>query len=236
MNLFGRKRTTAEAPPPPSTPSAPAQPAGTLGAIAKLRDATETLDKREEHLLRKIDNEVKQAKQFSSAGKKREALTCIKRKKMYEKQLEQIDGARTTLEVQKLALENLNINKEVLDAQRAGAATMASVTAQMGGVDAVDDTMGQIEEGLADANEIADALSRPVAGGMEADEDDLLAELEQLQGGDLEAQALSTGLEDLGITAPSVPSSKPLPAAPTSAPVMTDEERELAELEASMAM
>jgi len=50
------------------------------------------------------------------------------------------------------------------------------------------------------------------------------------------AQALSTGLEDLGITAPSVPSSKPLPAAPTSAPVMTDEERELAELEASMAM
>eukprot|EP00967_Tisochrysis_lutea_P135319 scaffold239964_cov33-Tisochrysis_lutea.AAC.3 len=65
---------------------------------------------------------------------------------------------------------------------------MASVTAQMGGVDAVDDTMGQIEEGLADANEIADALSRPVAGGMEADEDDLLAELEQLQGGDLEAQ------------------------------------------------
>jgi len=97
---------------------------------------------------------------------------------MYEKQLEQIDGARTTLETQKLALEQLNINKEVLDAQRAGAATMASVAAAMGGVDAVDDAMGQIEEGLADANEIGEALSRPVAGGLDMDEDDLLAELE----------------------------------------------------------
>jgi hypothetical protein len=97
-------------------------------------------------------------------------------------------GARTTLETQKLALEQLNINKEVLEAQRAGASTMASVTAQMGGVDAVDDTMGQIEEGLADANEIGEALSRPVAGGLDVDDDDLLAELEELEGADLEMQ------------------------------------------------
>ena len=80
---------------------------------------------------------------------------------MYEKQLEQIEGARMTLETQKLALEQLNINKEVLDAQRAGAATMASVTALMGGVDAVDDTMGQIEDGLVRAN-VATERQRPV--------------------------------------------------------------------------
>jgi hypothetical protein len=90
-------------------------------------------------------------------------------------------------------LEQLNINKEVLEAQRAGASTMASVTAAMGGVDAVDDTMGQIEEGLADANEIGEALSRPVAGGMDADEDELLAELEELEGADLETQVSDVG-------------------------------------------
>lgn len=159
-----------------------------------------------------------------------QALTCIKRKKMYEKQLEQIEGApaappptqldaracasehialagppasgiarpsrrcarrtgaRTTMETQKQALEQLNINKEVLEAQRAGALTMASVTAQMGGVDAVDETIGQIEEGLADANEIAEALSRPVAGGMDDDEDELRAELDMLEDADLETQ------------------------------------------------
>ena len=53
-------------------------------------DMIETIEKRETHIQRKIDNEITQAKKFSAAGKKREALQCIKRKKMYEKQLEQI--------------------------------------------------------------------------------------------------------------------------------------------------
>ena len=53
----------------------------------------ETIEKRETHIGRKIDNEVTNAKKFSAAGKKREALQCIKRKKMYEKQLDQIRRA-----------------------------------------------------------------------------------------------------------------------------------------------
>ena len=53
---------------------------------------------------RKIDNEVKQAQTFMKANKKKEALTCIKRKKMYEKQLEQISNAKLTLETQRCAL------------------------------------------------------------------------------------------------------------------------------------
>jgi len=49
-------------------------------------------------------------------------------------------------------------------------------------------------------------------------------------------QALGVDLSELkGLDAPSVPSSKPMPSAPTGK-VQTEEERELAELEASMAM
>ena len=51
----------------------------------------ETVEKREEHLSRKVDNEIKQAKLFNSQNKKREAIQCLKRKKMYEKQIEQIE-------------------------------------------------------------------------------------------------------------------------------------------------
>ena len=50
----------------------------------------ETIEKREAHIDRKIQNEITNAKKFSQAGKKREALQCIKRKKMYEKQMDQI--------------------------------------------------------------------------------------------------------------------------------------------------
>mmetsp|Transcript_3148 Transcript_3148/g.9309 ORF Transcript_3148/g.9309 Transcript_3148/m.9309 type:complete len:158 (+) Transcript_3148:85-558(+) len=141
MNLFGRKK--AEPPPPPTSNAGPTVSASsTLNAITKLRDAGDTLDKREDYLNNKIKKETDEAKKFMGQGKKSQALQCIKRKKMYEGQVEKIGQARLNLETQQLALEQLNLNKEVVEAQREGAKTMASVTAQMGGVDAVDDTMG----------------------------------------------------------------------------------------------
>ncbi|KAL3898123.1 MAG: hypothetical protein SGPRY_012908, partial [Prymnesium sp.] len=70
-------------------------------AIAKLREAAETLEKREDYLARKIDNEVKQAQELMKANKKKEALTCMKRKKLYEKQLEQLSNQKMTLETQR---------------------------------------------------------------------------------------------------------------------------------------
>jgi len=239
--LFGKKR-----PPPPATSvnnsgSVTVQETGT--AIAKLRDATETLEKREEHLYRKIDNEIKQAQQFSKQNKKKEALTCIKRKKMFEKQLEQLSNAKMTLEAQRLALENMNINRETLEAQKAGVAAMAAATKSMGGVDAVEETMDAVEEGLVDADEIGQALGRSVAmPGLDADEDDMLAELEALEQADLDSQL---GNVNLGASADDeadlmrVMPSAPMPSAPKTAVKpreMTEEERELAELEASMAM
>ena len=41
---------------------------------------------------------------------------------MYEKQLEHMGQTKITLETQRLALENLSINRETLEAQRVGAA------------------------------------------------------------------------------------------------------------------
>jgi len=114
MNLFGRRNPKADGGGGGSSGGG-GNASSTTAAIAKLRDATETLEKREEHLTRKIDNEINQAKKFSGAGKKREALTCIKRKKMYEQQLEQLAGAKMTLQTQQLALENMNITKETLE-------------------------------------------------------------------------------------------------------------------------
>jgi len=225
---------------------------GTSGAIAKLRDASETLEKREEHLMRKIDNEIKQARAFSQQNKKREALTCIKRKKMYEKQLEQISGAKMTLETQRLALESMNINQAALAAQREGARAMQQATKQMGGVDAVEETMDQVEEGLQDADEIGQAMSRSINTGIDQDDDELLAELEELEDDDLASQLTNVSVS--GAPAASTQSSEEaelaalgmdmasFPSAPVSQPAaakkkaMTDEERELAELEASMAM
>jgi len=242
MNLFGRKKQPEIGAPSSSSGSSAATAAA---AIAHLRDTTETLEKKEEHLFRKIDNEVKQARAFNASGKKREALTCIKRKKMYEKQLEQVSGAKMTLETQRLALENININREALQAQKMGADALNKVTRDMGGVDAVEETMEQVEEGLQDAAEIGDAMARGVNFGVDADDDELLAELEGLEQDNLDAQLTSVpgaaavdeeAELEKELMMPSTPFSAPSVPTTKVAQSMTDEDRELAALEASMAM
>lgn len=73
--------------------------------MAKVNDTLETLEKREEFVQRKMDDEITKAKKFSAAGKKREALQCIKKKKMYEKQIESLVNTKMTLENQKMTME-----------------------------------------------------------------------------------------------------------------------------------
>mmetsp|Transcript_713 Transcript_713/g.1917 ORF Transcript_713/g.1917 Transcript_713/m.1917 type:complete len:233 (+) Transcript_713:151-849(+) len=232
MNLFGKKKEPPAMPAPP--PTAPPKDS-TKAAMEKVNDTLETISKREDHVQRKMDNELKQAKDFNAKGKKREALQCIKRKKMYEKQLESLSNTKMTLENQKLTMEQMKINAGMLEAQKLAAQAMQEETKKMGGVDKVEEIMDQVEDGLQDAAEIQDALGRQVdMPGVDADEDDLLAELEGLEE---DALAADLGTVDLGADAavdmPSTPIS--LPAAGQKK-VMTDEERELAELEASMAM
>merc|ERR1719164_240509 len=106
--------------------------------------------------------------------------------------------------------------------------------------------MDQIEEGLADADEIGQAMSRTVNAGLDMDD----AELEGLETDDLTDQL--TDLSGLGAPAAKAPAmsqeeaelaalnaSMDFPSAPKSQPAaraMTEEEKELAALEASMAM
>ena len=88
--------------------------------------------------------------------------------------------------------------------------------------------------------QIAEALSRSIAApGIDADEDDLLAELEGLEADDLASQMGAVDISaatapDTGRAMPEVPVVMPEP--PKQPVQMTAEERELADLEASMAM
>jgi len=240
MNLFGKKRDPV---PPPTT--APAAPAGgsNQAAIVKVKDTIETMGKRQEHLLRKVNLETKNAMQYSKTNKKKEAIACLKRKKMFEKQVEQIANTMLTLETQLLTLESMNINREALEAQKFANAAIGEEVRKMGGVDAVAEVIDNVEEGLQDAHEIQEELGRVVGmPGIDDDEDELLAELEGLEE---EQLAEEIGKVDLGTNAealkgmPKAPQEEllSLPAAGTKkVAAMTDEERELAELEASMAM
>uniref|UniRef100_A0A2C9KH19 Charged multivesicular body protein 4b n=1 Tax=Biomphalaria glabrata TaxID=6526 RepID=A0A2C9KH19_BIOGL len=133
------------------------------------------------------------------------ALQALKRKKRYEKQLQQIDGTLSTIEFQREALENASTNTEVLSVMGVAAKALKGAHNNLD-VDKVHDLMDEVAEQQDVANEISDAISHPVGFGQDMDEDDLLAELEELEQEELDRQLLDVeGTEHL----PSVPTAEP---------------------------
>uniref|UniRef100_A0A2I3REE0 Charged multivesicular body protein 4B pseudogene 1 n=2 Tax=Pan troglodytes TaxID=9598 RepID=A0A2I3REE0_PANTR len=142
-------------------------------AIQRLRDTEEMLSKKQEFLEKKIE-------QRHGTKNKGAALQALKRKKRYEKQLAQIDGTLSTIEFQQQALENANTNTEVL--KNMGSAAKAKKAAHDNmDIDKVDELMQDIADQQELEEEISTAISKPVGFGEKSDEDELMAELEELE-------------------------------------------------------
>uniref|UniRef100_A0A1I8HR17 Charged multivesicular body protein 4b n=1 Tax=Macrostomum lignano TaxID=282301 RepID=A0A1I8HR17_9PLAT len=182
-------------------------------AIQRLRNTEEMLNKKSQFLEKKIHEEITQAKKHGTKNK-RAALQALARKKRYEKQLTQIDGTLTTIEFQREALENASTNTEVLKAMQVAAKSLKSA-----------------HQDLNIDQEISDAISSPAGFGHDVDEDDLLAELEELEQEDLDKQLLDVG----GTSVPELPSAprgQPEAAAAKKPAGAKSEEDEMRELEA----
>ncbi|XP_067904744.1 charged multivesicular body protein 4b [Heterodontus francisci] len=195
-------------------------------AIQKLRETEEMLAKKQEFLEKKIDQELLTAKKHGTKNK-RAALQALKRKKRYEKQLAQIDGTLSTIEFQREALENANTNTEVLKNMGFAAKALKAAHENMD-IDKVDELMQDITEQQELAQEISDTISKPVGFGEDFDEDELMAELEELEQEELDKNLLEIGGAE-NVPLPNVPSTS-LPATP--AKKKEEEDAEMRDLEA----
>ncbi|XP_057680744.1 charged multivesicular body protein 4c [Corythoichthys intestinalis] len=173
-------------------------------AIHKLRETEDMLTKKQDYLEKRIEQEVLLAKKHGTRNK-RAALQALKRKKRLEQQLTQIDGTLSTIEFQREALENSHTNTEVVKNMGYAAQAMKKVHESMD-LNKIDELMDDINEQQDVAREINEAISRPT--GETYDEDELLAELEELEKEDMDENLRSMG----GL--PSVPSAR-LPSVPS---------------------
>lgn len=214
MNLFGRKAAAPKK----------ANPAATADTIRKLREQLESLEKRELHIEKKIALQLEDAKKKSAAKDKRGAIFALKRKKMYEAEIEKLQGARMTLETQVMTLESAHVNMETFNALRSGADQMKAIHGQMN-VDTVDNIMDDIQEEMATADEIGRAISQPL-GSQLYDDDELEDELREMEELELEEKMLQpTQVPAQQQPVQQVPAAPPVAAAaaaaaaaPTSAP------------------
>ena len=102
----------------------------------------------------------------------------MKRKKMYEAELDKIGNIKMTLETQVMNLESAAQNAETFMVMNQGKNAMAGIRVNTD-IEKVDELMDEIKEEMEAAAEISNALAQPVDPLLH-DEDDLLAELEQM--------------------------------------------------------
>lgn len=235
MRLFGRgKKDTTAATNGGDAPQ---------NAILQMRATIEMLEKKEKHLEQKINAEQDVARKLVTSNRSA-ALMAVKRKHMYEAQREHSRGARFNLETQMLAIENANLNMETIKAMKAGSQTMKSIHGQLD-VGKVDEAMDDIREQMDLANEINEAISQPLAGmdSYGVDDDELNAELEQLEQSEMDRAMLDVRPVSVSVSATAFPdvSSMPIksnvnPSLQSSPVNASNEDAELEELRQSMAL
>jgi len=196
----------------------------TQDAIQQLRETTEMLQKKSDFFEKKIEMEVAAAKKAGTKNK-RVALQHLKRKKRYEKHLTDIDGTLSTVEFQLEALQNAQSNKQVLDSMKVGASALKKAHGNMS-ADEVHDMMDDISEQQEISTEINEALAGGMGAQFDVDEDDLMAELEEL-----EQEELDENLLDVPTTTDELPDVPQQQLPSVKAKSKATEDDDLAELQ-----
>lgn len=211
------------------------KPQTTGEAIQNLRETEEMLMKKQDFLEKKIESEMVVARKNAKTNK-RMALNALKKKKRYDKQLQQIDGTLTTIEQQREALEGANTNTAVLQTMKSAADALKNAHKGMD-VDNVHDMMDDIAEQQDVAKEISEAISNPVAFGEDFDEDELEAELNELEmEGDMEEQEkLEAELLDVGVADQLPETPREEPAAAVAKPAQVPKKKKVEEEDPDMA-
>lgn len=204
---------------------------GARDAIVGLRTQLVMLEKKEEHLQKKIDEEMKKARANATTNK-RLATAALRQKKAYENELDRIAGTRLTLETQVNAIESANLNAETMLAMKKGADALKGIHSSLK-VEKVDQTMDSIREQMDLTNEISDAISNPVGMGNMVDEDELKAELEALEQEELDDRL--RGADHVPVHSPASPVANGRERVTAQADE-DDEEAQLRQLQAELAM
>ncbi|KAL0885466.1 hypothetical protein Bca101_009448 [Brassica carinata] len=157
----------------------------TLQTLEKLNETLGMLEKKESLLLKRAAEEVERAKEFTCAKNKRAAMMCLKRKRVYEQQVEQLGNYQLRIHDQMIMIEGAKATTETVDALRIGASAMKAMQ-KATNIEDVDKTMNEINDQTDNMRQIQDSLSAPF--GSDFNEDELEAELEELESAELEEE------------------------------------------------
>ncbi|GJE85002.1 Snf7-domain-containing protein [Phanerochaete sordida] len=197
-------------------------------AIVTLRQQLQMVEKKEEYLQKKIEEELKKARE-NAVSNKAAATAALKRKKVQEQELERLQGTRFQLEMQVNTLESASFNSETMAAMKKATTALKDIHGTLT-IDKVDATMADIQEQTQLAQEVSEAISSTTYTGVDLDEDELKQELAEL-----EQEELDTRLAGADHVPVHHPAGK-VAAKPVQVAESDDEDAQLKELQAALAM
>lgn len=225
--LFGSGASSSSKPSVPSSSGAAANQ--TINTIQQLTDSEESLEKRKAVLEKRIEVQLEKAKEATRQKKKSEALMCLKRKKLLESEMANLDNMIMRVIEQRSMLEGQRTAVEVVSTMHSAAMTAKKNMQEMK-IDDVDKVLDEINETTDQMKQIQDAFANPTGFAADLDDDELLGELEEMEATELDKELL----EPAPVPTTKVPGHERLPSVPTKQkqqPAKTKEEEELEALQ-----
>lgn len=142
--------------------------------INELKDTMEILEKKCTMLEKKIQQEEQNAKQYIQQKNKNAAIVCLKRKQLYQSQIDSFQNQKNNVETMIFKLEEAIINKQTISSLQKTNTVFKELSSNMS-VSHVENTMDTIQDTMHDFNEITNVLSSPISTEV-IDEDELLSE------------------------------------------------------------
>ena len=161
----------------------------------------------------------------------------MRRKKMFEKQIEQYNNQLLRLEEKLMQLEASKATAEVFENMRK-ANDAARANLRQANIDSFDAVLDSVQETQDEISGITMALERPIGGAQQLDDSQLLDELDEMETSELEIELIDTttaGIADFTELESQKHPADDIALAPMAPkPLNTVESAELAELNAEL--
>jgi len=151
-----------------------------IPTLDRLHETLEMLEKKERFLQKKCSAEIEKAKDYTKAKNKNAAIQCLKKKKLYETQIEQLSNFQLRVHDQIIMLESAKATTDTVDALRSGSSAVKAMQ-QSVNVDDIEKAIEEANEQTESMREMQQALATPIGASADFDEDELEAELEELE-------------------------------------------------------
>ena len=149
----------------------------TKQTVTKLREKVEQLEKKEEFDRKRMDNEMAKAKEAMKAGNKTLASQHLKRKKMYEKNMNESIQMRMNIEGQILEIESAKTKADTAKSFQTANKEMTKLNKQMDAAK-IEKTMDDLRENNEKAREVGELLGEDLIDMDMGELEDELADLE----------------------------------------------------------